>query len=151
MHGQEDCWGADGYCGVAGEYMDIRYNAILYKAGTALKLRGTPTQRMDVAYNYFGIQMFGAIGSTTARWNRPMARMESHTGVISLVAGLWTGFVAACDFDGDGLNDTFSGNGATWCSLVVPSTNGLSVSEHVDAACGRISSSSMSMLTASAT
>ena len=33
--------------------MDIRYNAILYTAGTAIKLRGTPTQRMDVAHNCF--------------------------------------------------------------------------------------------------
>ena len=41
------------YCGAAGEYFDVRHNGILYTDGTALKIRGTPTQRMDVAYNSF--------------------------------------------------------------------------------------------------
>ena len=53
MHGQDDCWCADGYCGTAGEYMDIRYNSITYTAGTAIKLRGTPAMRMDVTRNVF--------------------------------------------------------------------------------------------------
>jgi hypothetical protein len=35
MHGQEDCWLGDRNCGVAGEYMDIRYNTFLYEAGPA--------------------------------------------------------------------------------------------------------------------
>jgi hypothetical protein len=126
MHGQDEwcpvrpvelpwwdgCW--DGYGGVAGEYMDVRYNAILYNAGTALKLRGTPTQRMDVAYNYFehsdvwgNWYDYGALEQTDGpdrinQWGNTFG----GRGV--------TGFGSICDFDGDGVNDGFAADGAQW-------------------------------------
>lgn len=53
MHGQESCNGFPTYCGVAGEYMDIRHNTITYTAGSSIKIRGTPTLGVDVAKNSF--------------------------------------------------------------------------------------------------
>jgi hypothetical protein len=115
MHGQDDCWGADGYCGVAGEYMDIRYNSILYTLGTAIKLRGTPTQRMDVAYNTF------RHSDVWGHWIFQYGAMEQTDGEDGIHQwGNTFGYPGTthafdvCDFDGDGITDTFVATGQTW-------------------------------------
>src|SRR5262249_13679071 len=115
MHGQDDCWGADGYCGIAGEYMDIRYNSILYTEGTAIRLRGTPTERMDVAYNAFSPS---TVWGTWIGIDGALEQTDGEGGIHqwgnTFGARGVTGFASLCDFDGDGVNDTFTANGATW-------------------------------------
>jgi hypothetical protein len=112
MHGQEDCYG-DRNCGVAGEYMDIRYNTFLYKGYESFKLRGTPSIRADVAHNVFAISplwtsfnplAIGALGQTESglvAWANQVDVDES-------------GNHGYCDFDADGVMDTFFATGATW-------------------------------------
>lgn len=118
MHGQEDCWGADGYCGIAGAYMDIRYNSIMYTAGLAILLRGSPTFGMEVTRNAF---------AHTDEWGHflydrgaAMSQTDSVLGYGGLdrwdnTFGATTTSVSGfCDFDGDGVNDTFLADGANW-------------------------------------
>ena len=113
MHGQQDCKGADGYCGVAGEYMDVRYNAILYDAGTALRVRGTPTVRMDVAHNYFRHE---TVWGNWQLWSGAMEQTDG-TGAITEWGNTFMSvpdIVTPCDFDGDGRNDSFLATGSAW-------------------------------------
>jgi VCBS repeat protein len=118
MHGQQEwCWlwwCVNGYRGVAGEYMDVRHNAILYDAGTAIKVRGTPTVRMDVAYNKFAHEdVWGSWSSSGAMQQTDGEGAFNQWGNTFGGRGN-TGFASVCDFDGDGILDTFSANGATW-------------------------------------
>jgi hypothetical protein len=114
MHGQDDCWGADGYCGVAGEYMDIRYNTITYTAGTAIKLRGTPIIRMDVSRNVF------SHSDVWGNWVVDDGAMEQTDGFDGIHQ--WDNTFGVdplseayrCDFDGDRLNDYFFLTGENW-------------------------------------
>jgi hypothetical protein len=118
MHGQEDCWGAQGYCGVAGEYMDVRYNAVLYNAGTALRVRGTPTVRADVAYNYFWHE---TVWGNWEIWHGAMEQTDG-TGAITQWGNTFRADYDAiqdfainpCDFDGDGHSDEFLATGSAW-------------------------------------
>jgi hypothetical protein len=119
MHGQEDCRGAEGYCGVAGEYLDVRYNAVLYEHGTALRVRGTPTVRADVAYNYFWHE---TVWGNWEIWNGAMEQTDG-TGAITQWGNTFTSGVHAtleehvvrpCDFDGDGHYDDFLATGSAW-------------------------------------
>lgn len=115
MHGQDDCWGADGYCGVAGEYMDIRHNMIRYTDGLAINLRGTPTQGMDVQRNAFShTQVWGHwfwyrwAAMAQADGQDDLHQAENVFGAAEAVV------TPGCDFDGDQINDQFAANGAIW-------------------------------------
>ena len=123
MHGTDNCgvWSVakDSLwnCGLAGGSMVIRQNTFLYTAGRAIKLRGTPENGMFIGGNVFarpflfdtafanGAYIEGAIGQT-------------ETGLV-IEPGNQLGVdgstrVGTCDFDGDGVNDSFMATGATW-------------------------------------
>jgi hypothetical protein len=102
-------------CGPAGDYMDIRYNTILYTAGNAIHLRGTPRDEMEVRNNVFAHEdlwagIFNGVMS-------PGALLQNQTGLHQ--SGNITGLNTfnnrkRCDFDGDGLEDDFIATGVTW-------------------------------------
>jgi hypothetical protein len=67
-----DCgvFGGDFECGQGGEYEDVEFNTVWYSDGLALKLRGTPSVRMDVKHNAF---FHGTIGT---------AMKETESGIV---------------------------------------------------------------------
>ena len=106
MHGSDTCgiFGGDHNCGLAGEYMDVQYNTVLYTEGASVKLRGTPEIRMNVANNVFANDEDDAL-------------VENETGMQAAnnAFGLdTTGEMRSCDFDGDGIPDPFLATGVTW-------------------------------------
>jgi hypothetical protein len=122
MHGQEHC-GVESIfsdaiynCGTAGEYMDIRYNSFFYTKDEAFKLRGTPTERADVTENVFvhpflfttmspgGGAVLGALTQTESGLHAP----NNLVGVNGMNE------LGSCDFDGDGVIDSFLATGQTW-------------------------------------
>jgi hypothetical protein len=112
MHAVNDCWPSDHNCGPAGEYMDISYNTVTYVYVEAIHLRGTPTAAggakvgMEVTHNVFG-HLFASD-----------AIDENETG-LTQSDNLFNGLPAfndqrTCDFDGDGVQDSFSAGGVGW-------------------------------------
>jgi hypothetical protein len=116
MHGQSDCWLGDRNCGRAGEYMDIRDNSFLYDAGHAFKLRGTPSIRADVRENAFKHEsLWGGVGAPGETIVAALSQTESGLVPANNQLGVdESGNHGSCDFDGDGVNDTFFATGATW-------------------------------------
>lgn len=113
VHGTESCLGVDYYCGQAGEYFDIRHNAIYYTAGTAIKIRGRPTFGADVARNVFAhTDPFGGLFGSAAvvqHDETPNVRMrDNQFGVRTLDDAGW------CDFSGDGRLDRLLATGESW-------------------------------------
>ena len=111
MHGQKSyCLTgfADRDCGTAGHDIDIRYNAFLYTAGTAIKIRGTPQ-----------FQPYGAVIASNV-----FAHDSVHDAVDWTENGVWlandnragvtSDATDSCDFDGDGIPDRFLTTGQTW-------------------------------------
>ena len=111
MHGQQDCLG-DRNCGPAGEYMDISYNSFLYTNAAAFKLRGTPSERADVAHNVFAhTSLFGSYGSTTVALRQTESGLNESDNLVNVDE---SGEYGHCDFDADGIDDDFFATGATW-------------------------------------
>ena len=113
MHGTGNCsWFSESVwnCGSAGEHIDIRYNSFFNAHGIAIHLRGTPAIGMDVASNVFG-QSFGS--STSAP---PFVQNESGLHQSDNQFGMQSvlGIRGQCDFDGDGVDDSFLATGQTW-------------------------------------
>ncbi len=114
MHGTETCGLGHKNCGDAGHSMYIRHNTFLYTAGNAIKLRGIPEVGMFVGANVFAHDAFfdpgtfqdGAVAQTEGIgvYPEPGNVLDNE---VNAQAG-------ACDFDGDGTNDTFMTTGATW-------------------------------------
>jgi hypothetical protein len=106
MHGTDTCGilGGDHNCGIAGEYMDLQYNTVLYTEGTSVKLRGTPMLVMNVANNVFANGSSGAIVQNETG-------LQQATNAFGLDA---TSENRLCDFDGDGILDPFMATGVTW-------------------------------------
>lgn len=120
MHGRGD----NGFGSLAGEWMDIQFNTILYTAGTGIKLRGTPALAsespssfsvgMDVKHNVFAHQdQWEWINGGVS----PGAMSQEETGLQAAdnLYGLNT-FDARkrCDFDADGQDDDFIATGVAW-------------------------------------
>jgi hypothetical protein len=112
MHGQDDCWGIDAWCGVAGEYFDFRYNTVLYKKGVGVRVRGWPVRGADVAHNVFAA--------------KPGVDPPAADQTDGLNLDTWNNTVdynafeepaKYCDFDHDGLADRFVATGVTWWFL----------------------------------
>jgi hypothetical protein len=105
MHGfGGDC--SEYECGKGGEYEDVGFNTVWYTAGPALKLRGTPSQRMDVRQNAF-------------TWPVSfLALQQTESGLVPSdnVFGVPDGGRGgqSCDFDGDGIPDDFRTTGVAW-------------------------------------
>ena len=108
MHGQDSyCLGAfaDRDCGTAGHDIDIQFNSFLYTNGTAVKIRGTPQLAAVVRSNVFAHDSIGdAVDHTEG------GVVVGDDNQVEVTA---TG-IDACDFDGDGLSDTFLTTGRTW-------------------------------------
>jgi hypothetical protein len=100
--------------GQAGEYFDIGYNTVWNIHGSAVKLRGLPTDSMQVNHNSFthcGLWVSGPCGTPPALVQNISLLFESDNTVGVPVGGdARTG----CDFDGDGVTDTFHATGATF-------------------------------------
>jgi parallel beta helix pectate lyase-like protein len=106
MHGQDDCFPIeDANCGTAGYSMDIRYNSLIYDHHVAIHLRGTPQQAMTVVDNVFSE---GSQGDAIAQNETGLVAYQNIYGVNGLNE------LATCDFDGDGVLDTFLATGITW-------------------------------------
>jgi hypothetical protein len=106
--------------GAAGEYFDVEYNTVWYHNGPGVKLRGTPSDKMEVRHNVFahcGLWTGGPPLTTCS--SAPPALVQNESG-LQESDNLTTGGVVfddartSCDFDGDGVNDTFHATGATW-------------------------------------
>jgi hypothetical protein len=109
MHGfGGDCLAYE--CGQGGEYEDVEFNSVWYIEGNpsppALKLRGTPSVRMDVKHNAFVYALPG------------LAMQETEIGIVqsdNVFQQLDGGRGAqSCDFDGDGIADDFRTTGVAW-------------------------------------
>jgi hypothetical protein len=106
VHGTEACWGIEFNCGPAGHSFYIRNNTFFYIANEAIKLRGTPAVGMFIGSNVF-----------TRRNNMGPAVVQTETGVVDEGNNRYDATnaqVTTCDFDADGLNDTFMATGAGW-------------------------------------
>ncbi len=113
MHGTQNCGVLDLFsdslwnCGPAGHTMIIRHNAFFYDEDDAIKLRGTPAVGMFVGENVFA--------RDAAFWT---ATSQTESGLVEEPGNqyLYNGMnhLAQCDFDGDGLTDTFLATGESW-------------------------------------
>jgi hypothetical protein len=129
----------DGDTSHAGNDIDIRYNAFLYKYGAAIDLRGTPDLRpigYVVASNVFAHSSLsdavcsgtttgcGTGGSFLLEGNPCLgAGPSSSCGPLDNKVGVvvWDHAIS-CDFDGDGINDLFIATGETlWYISLDPS------------------------------
>jgi len=112
MHGRNDCGVGDIFsdslynCGPAGHTTIIRNNAFFYTEDDDIKLRGTPAVGMFVGNNVF----------THGSWSDATSQEES--GLVN-EGGNEFGYngknqLGTCDFDGDGINDSFMATGQSW-------------------------------------
>ena len=112
MHGRNDCGVGDIFsdslynCGPAGHTTIIRNNAFFYTEDDDIKLRGTPVVGMFVGNNVF----------THGSWSDATSQEES--GLVN-EGGNEFGYngknqLGTCDFDGDGINDSFMATGQSW-------------------------------------
>jgi hypothetical protein len=114
MHGcnikKNDCTGGcliDFECGLGGEYEDAEFNTVWYSDGPAVKLRGTPSVRMDVRHNAFVPRVgFGP------------AVVETEHGLVEADNNYYAEYNGRrgpkCDFDGDGIPDDFVTTSVAW-------------------------------------
>jgi hypothetical protein len=103
MHGR----GCVAYqCGPAGEYMDIKYNTVLYTSAAAVKLRGTPSDRMELENNVFAHgDVFDAV-----KWTEVPPALHVNLAGFNPAANSRI----SCDIDGDGVDDNFMAAWYTW-------------------------------------
>jgi len=121
MHGQENC-GINGLfsdaaynCGTAGEYMDIQYNSFFYTKSYAIKLRGIPQGWMAVSHNVFAHDdIDDAVGSSVDSLDPFLTEASEPILSDNLVGVNAMNELGSCDFDGDGINDSFLATGQTW-------------------------------------
>jgi hypothetical protein len=117
MHAIHDCNVGDHNCGPAGEFMDIEFNTVLYTAGNAIHLRGSPAIGMDVKHNVFAHKNHDGGTISTG------ALLQNETGLHDSDNEFGVNTFndrKSCDFDGDGIGDPFIATGATfWYSSSV--------------------------------
>jgi hypothetical protein len=113
MHGTEDCGVWDIFsdalanCGDAGLSMFIRQNTFFYASDHAIKLRGTPEVGMFVGQNVFANHLRFEDAAT----QEETGLVEEPGNVFGYNGKLQLG---SCDFDGDGVLDSFMATGVTW-------------------------------------
>jgi hypothetical protein len=120
MHGQEDCWGTDAWCGTAGYAIEIYLNSFLYAPDggvlpdpPAIRIRGTPQLKQ------LKLNPCGAVVSSNvfAHYLLDEAVKQNETGVCKVNNRLGidgSDHIGSCDFDGDGTKDRFMATGQTW-------------------------------------
>jgi hypothetical protein len=130
MHGRDSCgvWSVFSEklfnCGLAGEYIDIRYNTFQYTEDNAFKLRGTPK-----LFDTPGIEAGAYVVSNVFAHpcilpSSPCSPLNPHYALSQTESGLHqrdnlTGIdtsdeLGEGDFDGDGVTDLFQATGVTW-------------------------------------
>jgi hypothetical protein len=116
VHGTRDCcFGAGLYCGEAGEQFWFKSNTFLYDAGTAIKLRGKPALLSVAEFNVFrhGPEWGGCV------YDGPFAQTDPSGNFVvrnNEFRHFWNEMLAStrCDFNADGMPDSFIATGATW-------------------------------------
>jgi hypothetical protein len=113
MHGIFNCGIYSYNCGLAGEYMDLAYNAFPSTDSVDIKLRGTPDTGMFVENNAFAHSVVWSSTFTNGAFD------QTESGLIDAGGNLygttaWNSSRTSCDFDGDGINDTFKATGVSW-------------------------------------
>jgi hypothetical protein len=106
-------------CGVpssaAGHDFDVRWNSFLYSEWAAIYLNGTPDVGAFVSSNVFTndhVKEDAVRLGNGGNWGKVWLDGTNLEGVKS-----WSDashFSAVCDFDGDGINDSFVTTGETW-------------------------------------
>lgn len=140
MHGTGTCFPGHKNCGAGGHSMYIRHNTFLYTRGDAIKLRGTPQHEdgMVVDSNVFAhdtlrtgdVGALSAVGCTLGLtsacadvrddidfFNATAVEQTTESGLSTsnnLLGINGLNELGTCDFDGDGVNDSFMATGATW-------------------------------------
>ncbi|GAA3283904.1 PASTA domain-containing protein [Dactylosporangium vinaceum] len=103
--------------GQAGEYFDVEYNTVWNIHDNAIKLRGTPTDKMEVhnnVYAHCGLFTTSAGCSTIAAIHVNETGMSESNDVLTTFGADPDDARTTCDFDGDGVNDTFHATRITW-------------------------------------
>jgi hypothetical protein len=120
VHGTESCCLAELYCGDAGERFEFRYNTIMYDHGTAIKVRGKPSQGALAEFNVFKHpdEWGGCLNDSALVQNAP-ADTHATRNLVSrnnTFGAEWSDMSApsTCDFNADGTHDSFIATGATW-------------------------------------
>ena len=115
VHGTTDCYGAEWYCGPAGEYYSYTYNTILYTNGTAIKVRGRPSKGAFASGNVFAHsdQWGGYVDDAALVQNDPGDNFYATNNTFGATFNDML-VSSACDFSGDGVSDDFLATGATW-------------------------------------
>lgn len=115
MHGQSQCGAADiepgnqANCGTAGHSAFVRRNTFLYIEDEDIKLRGTPQLHpfgFFVEANVFAYS--NPDDAITQNESGMFVGPDNQFGVNGMSQ------LGSCDFDGDGVNDSFLATGATW-------------------------------------
>lgn len=117
VHGTQDCYGSDAYCGPAGEYFVYTDNTILYTNGTAIKVRGKPSAGAFATRNVFAhSDQWGGIVDDGAFAQNPPGDNFYVTGNTfgADINDMRVSAVPGCDFNGDKVPDAFLATGATW-------------------------------------
>jgi hypothetical protein len=101
--------------GDAGEYFDVEYNTVWNVNGPAIKLRGTPSDRMVVSQNAFAHCSLWFTSTGPCAYFTP-ALVQTQTGLYESgdLTSVGDDARTTCDFDGDGVNDTFHATGESW-------------------------------------
>ncbi len=114
MHGQENCGVWDLFsdslynCGTAGHDMEVRYNSFLYTAGKAVKLRGTPQFGPNGAKVMFNVFAHDSMDEAIGQTESGLYESQNLVGINGMAE------LGSCDFDADGLQDSFLATGQTW-------------------------------------
>jgi hypothetical protein len=119
MHGRDDCGFWDLFsdtlfnCGLAGEYMDIRYNSFQYTNDNAFRLRGTPKLWDTPGINAGAFVVSNVFAHDDL--DGALSQTESGLHTQGNIVGVDTlGEYGVGDFDGDGRDDLFLATGRTW-------------------------------------
>jgi len=128
VHGQNTCgkilgFGESYNCGPAGQYFDVRFNTVVDDDGSgpstiasttstnsdAIQLRGVPTSAPALGM---------VVGGNVFAQNHEHALTQSVSGISDMGNKYsdksFNDRSKSCDFDGDGIADSFRASGVTW-------------------------------------
>jgi hypothetical protein len=109
MHGRGNC--VNYQCGPAGEYADIAYSSFPSTSSTEIKLRGTPSDSFNVENNAFAHTVEWSTLLTDGALDQTETGLNDNGGNM---LGVGEDRQTICDFDGDGVGDTFMTTGVSW-------------------------------------
>lgn len=106
--------GENGFGGQAGVRFEFAHNAFQYLEGPAIKIRGTPQQRISIHDSVFAHE-----GLEADKGDDAVHLHDRDFNLIKLGPNNVIDFdsyaqYGVCDFDGDGIDDLFLATGKTW-------------------------------------